>query len=64
MKAFIIIFIFLFSVTALWRVVFTKKRERNQIRSFAREAVIAFAVASTGAIALFFALFNNTVRVI
>jgi len=64
MKAFVVIFVILFAVTVSWRTVFVKKKDRKLIRFGIKELAIALAVSTFGAAGLFFALFNNTMRIV
>ena len=64
MRAFLLIFVVLFASSVLWRTVCVRKRDRKAIRSVVWELAVALSIAFIGASALFFALFNNTLRVL
>jgi len=64
MKTFVLIFLVLLAGTVAWRTVFKSEDDRKAIRFGIKELAIALAVSLGGATALFFALFNNTMRII
>lgn len=64
MRAFILIFVVLFTITVAWRTVFVRKEDRKAIRFGLKELAIALSVSLVGATGLFFAMFNNTMRIL
>jgi hypothetical protein len=64
MRSLALIFVALFAATVAWRTVFVSNEERRAIRFGIKELAIAFAVSAIGAAVLFFALFNNTMRIL
>lgn len=64
MRALVLILVAVFAAVMLWRNVFDRKRDRKAIRFGLRELVIAGGLAVVVAGGLFFALTNNTWRVL
>jgi hypothetical protein len=59
-----LLFTLLFVSVLLWRTVFIRQKERQAIRFGLKELVIAAGIAGVVAAALFYLMFNNTLRIV
>ena len=64
MRSFFFVLAVVFVPVLIWRNVLTKKRDRKMVRAWIKELAIAGGISAVISVGLFFALFNNTWRVL